>query len=298
MNVNTRRQVGLERQRHQVEHRVGVLFPRIGNAHRRPRRDRDRVVVCFSARWMRPSISRTMLEILIEPHVVARAEPALERRDVALHRVEDAAVLPHARHALARREPGRPNMRSNTTRGLVSMRHRRRRRLPRRWCSCRRSCSRRRTRRRSRSGPRCAISSDGNTVSRPIWSAMIWSSEVPAMKSSASVRLGAAPVSQVPRADGVRAGRRPIEIGDHVTAIAERLERLQDRTELEARSGRGRRPVAGPLAHRHEHRAEASRRRGRGRGLSASAPAPSHRAAAAPAWRPGRAEPSDAAATV
>ncbi len=34
-------------------------------------------------------------------------------------------------HALRRPIPGRPNMRSNTTRGLVSHRHRRRRRLPR-----------------------------------------------------------------------------------------------------------------------------------------------------------------------
>ena len=42
------------------------------------------------------------------------------------------------------------------------------------------------------------ISSDGNTVSPPIVCATIWSSEVPATKSSASVRFGALPVSQVP----------------------------------------------------------------------------------------------------
>ena len=43
-----------------------------------------------------------------------------------------------------------------------------------------------------------AISNDGNTLSLPMVFAMTWSSEVLAMKSSASVRLGAAPVSQVP----------------------------------------------------------------------------------------------------
>ena len=43
-----------------------------------------------------------------------------------------------------------------------------------------------------------AIWTEGKTVSCPILLAMIWSSEVPFLKSSASVRFGALPVSQVP----------------------------------------------------------------------------------------------------
>ena len=98
-------------------------------------------------------------------------------------------------------------------------------------------------------------------MSLPIWLAMTWSSDVLAMKSSASVRLGAAPVSQVPvlTACVPASGRSRLEI-----------------TVTESRNGSsGLRiglnskptpvvvgiPVARPLAHRHEDGAEAARRR-------------------------------------
>ncbi len=71
------------------------------------------------------------------------------------------------------------------------------------------------------------------------------------------------PVSHVAGADRVRALQRPVEVRDDRHRIAERLERLEDRAELEAGAGRRRRPVAGPLAHRHEDGAEAPRRRRR-----------------------------------
>ncbi len=78
------RQVGFERQRHQIEHRRRVLFPRVGNAHGRPRCNQ------LARRLLLGALDATLdlaqvLEILIETHLVAGAEPALERRDVALH---------------------------------------------------------------------------------------------------------------------------------------------------------------------------------------------------------------------
>jgi hypothetical protein len=86
---------------------------------------------------------------------------------------------------------------------------------------------------------------------------MIWSSDVPATKSSASVRFGALPVSHVPL-------QRPIDVRDHRDRVAEGFEGFQDWGELEAAAGSLGRPVRRPFAHRHEHRSEPARWRGRG----------------------------------
>ena len=71
---------------------------------------------------MRRSISRTFSRYSLEPGAVARPEAApADRVDVLGDRVEDAAVVLHPRQALRRRCRRRPNIRSNTTRGLISI---------------------------------------------------------------------------------------------------------------------------------------------------------------------------------
>ena len=71
-----------------------------------------------------------VLEILIEPDLVARAQPTLEAGHIALHRVEDAAVLFHAPHALFGRSRAPEHPFEDDARVRLH-RHRRGRRLPR-----------------------------------------------------------------------------------------------------------------------------------------------------------------------
>ena len=61
---------------------------------------------------------------------------------------------------------------------------------------------------------------------------------------------------------------RIAQLGHHRHVIAELLDRLQDRVELEVLADRLRRPEPGPLAERHEDRAEPARRVGRRGGLA------------------------------
>ena len=53
-----------------------------------------------SVRWMRCSISRTLSRYSSSRRLVARPEAALEIAEVLGHRVEDAGVLPGTRHSL------------------------------------------------------------------------------------------------------------------------------------------------------------------------------------------------------
>jgi hypothetical protein len=59
---------------------------------------------------------------------------------------------------------------------------------------------------------------------------------------------------------------RVAQLGDNRDVIAEGLERLQDRRELEVLPHRLGRPEAGPFTKRHEHGAEPALRIGRGFG--------------------------------
>ena len=106
--------------RHQIEHHADVLLERFGNADRRVRHrqlGRDLVLGPLD-----PLLDLAdVLEVLVEPDAVARAEPAFELGDVPLHRIEDAAVAAASAARRSSSEPGRPNIRSNTTRGLISI---------------------------------------------------------------------------------------------------------------------------------------------------------------------------------
>ena len=62
-----------------------------------------------------------VLEVLVEPHAVARAQPALERGDVAASPNRGCCGSAACAATRSASEPGRPNIRSNTTRGLVSI---------------------------------------------------------------------------------------------------------------------------------------------------------------------------------
>ena len=63
-----------------------------------------------------------VVEILAQPRAVARAQPALQvLACLRVIGVEDAAVPLHARQRAAPAFPARPNSRSNTTRGLISI---------------------------------------------------------------------------------------------------------------------------------------------------------------------------------
>src|SRR4030095_689518 len=80
-------------------HYVRVLFPGIRDANgSHGHRDLGRRLLlgALDARFDLANV----LEVLVEPDAIARAQPALERGDIAGHGIEDAAVLPHARDTL------------------------------------------------------------------------------------------------------------------------------------------------------------------------------------------------------
>ena len=257
-----------------------------GNADRRLRQRRARSSPASRRAGCAASISRTCSRYSIEPHAVARAEPALERGDVAAAPSRGCCGSAACARTRSSVEPGRPNIRSKTTRGLVSIGIGVRRRLPRDRVHVGAAVA-------DVAGADVAGEVLGGDLERrehacrsPICLAMIWSSEVPATKSSASVRFGAQPVSHVPvlTACVPCSGRSMFETT--VDRVAERLERLEDRAELEAGAGGRRRPVARaarPSARRRRRSAWSARRRS---SPSPSAPAPSRRAAAAPSVAP------------
>ena len=93
--------VGLERERLEVEHQAGVLGERVGNAHR-PREVLGQVAV--AGLRLDPLDAALDLahrvEVLARPPPVAGPEALLEPGHVLAHRVEDAAVLAQSRRAL------------------------------------------------------------------------------------------------------------------------------------------------------------------------------------------------------
>ncbi len=230
-----------------------------------------------------------VIQILGEPHAIARAEIPLQRLDVAAHRVQDALVAAHPRDAFGdgpgpAEQPLEHHARVASPSAAASS-------APsRRSCSCRRSCSRRRRRRCSRPDPRWKSRATGTPCRGRSVRAITWSSEMPARKSSASVRFGEEPVSQVAvlTACVPPAGRSSPETTTSESRNDSSGFRIGENSK--PATGRLRRPEAGPLAHRDEDRTEAQRRVGRRLRHARSPRAPSRRGTAARAWHPCRAE--------
>ena len=138
-----------------------------------------------------------------------------------------------------------PNSRSNTARGFVLHRQRRRRRLARRSCRCTRSCSRS-SQPPASSAASSASSSDASCVSLP----NAPRDDLVHRDARANVRA-LRPLhvhTGQPRGLGTRgwspAGfarrrirQRVAQAGQHEQSVAKRLERVEDRRELEAPLG-------------------------------------------------------------
>ena len=115
------RQVGLVGHRQQVEHQRRVLLERLGHAdRRRHRRSRSRRCAPRSAGCAARSRARCpgTRRGARDP---AAPTPLLQLPRLVGDRVEDAAVLAHPRAGAASASPARPNIRSNATRGLISI---------------------------------------------------------------------------------------------------------------------------------------------------------------------------------
>ena len=203
-----------------------------------------------------------VLEVLVEAHPVAAAKPALERGDVAGHRVEDAAVLLHPLDPLFHRARAPEQALEHGTRvGLE--RDRLRRRLPRDRVHVGAAVA-------GIAGADVAREVLGGDLDRGehgiltdlVGDDLVERRAVPKVLGFRALRGAARQPG--PGADGVRALQRPVEVRDHVDVVAELFDRLEDRAELEAGALGRRRPVARALAHRHEHRAEAACGRGGG----------------------------------
>jgi hypothetical protein len=257
MNVNTR-EIGLVGQRHQIEHDRGVLFPRVGDPHRRDRnRDLGRRLLLgpLNARFDLADV----LQVLIQTHTIARAETAFELCDIAGHRIENAAVLPHARDAFGRRSrPAEHALEDHARVGLH--RHWGRRRLPRNGVHVGAAVA-------HIAGADVAgevLGADLERREHAVGADLRGDDLVERGAGNEVLGFGAlGRAAREPRAGahGVRAGEGPIHVRHHDHLIAERFDRLENGAELETDTRCRRHPVAGPLPHRHEDRAEAPRRR-------------------------------------
>ena len=79
------------------------------------------MLLCASARWIRRSISPNVVEILVEPRAIARAEPALHLAGFPGDDDRGCCRLRSVRASRCSGVPARPNIRSNTARGLISI---------------------------------------------------------------------------------------------------------------------------------------------------------------------------------
>ena len=121
MNVNTRVRSAWYASASRSNISADVLLERLGHADRRVERRSTSVLLCASARWMRRSISRT-LSRYSSSRVRSRA-PSPRCRSLASSATESRMLrfVSHARERAAPAVPARPNIRSNTTRGLISI---------------------------------------------------------------------------------------------------------------------------------------------------------------------------------
>ncbi len=78
------------------------------------------VVACFGARWNALFEGAEVFEVVVEAGAVAGAESTFQIGDILFDGVENALVVLHPRKALGG-GTGRLNMRSKTTRGLISI---------------------------------------------------------------------------------------------------------------------------------------------------------------------------------
>jgi hypothetical protein len=196
-----------------------------------------------------------VLEILVEAHAVAAAEAALERGDVAGHRVQDAAVLLHPLHALFHGAgPAEHALEHHARIGLE--RDRLRRRFPRQRVHVGAAVAH--VARAYVAGE--VLGTDLERGEDRVLPDLVGDDLVQRGAVQEVLGLGALGLAAGQKragADGVGALLRTVEVGDHVHVIAELLDRLQDGAELEALARCRRGPVARTLAHRHEDRAEA-----------------------------------------
>ena len=230
------RLVGLERERQQVEHQRDVVLERLRHADRRARHVELAVARCSRpagcaarsrARWSRYSSSRVRSR-----RPTCRVRSAQILGDDVEHAAVARACAPAADPSCS---PSR-TCRSNTTRGLISIGSGLRRRLPAErvhvGAAVAGSCRRRAAPLKSS----VATSSDGNIVSWPICCAIDLVDARAGRGSrcrpcaSAERRSATTPVHGVVLSQLLR----PREVADDGQRIAERLERLQDRRQLEA----------------------------------------------------------------
>ena len=250
------REVGLIRHRHQLEHDADVLFERRRYPDRCVRHDELFGRLFLGA--LNPLFDLAhVVEILVQPRAIARPEPALERRHVVAHRVENALVGLHAGHAIRRGARTAEHPLEHDAR--IDF-HRQR-------------CCRALPRDRAHVGAAVAHVARAD-VSRLVLGGDFERREHRVLADQARGHLverdagvevlGLGTLgrrSGEPRrgADRVGAARRTIQVRDDDEAVAEFLDRLQDRRELEPGPRGRRRPVTGPLAHRHEHGAKPER---------------------------------------
>ena len=223
--------VGLERQRHQVEHQLEVIGDVVGHAHRRVGHVQAGVVLL--RRHLHAALDLAhRVEVVADDRAVAHAEAGLQPRRLPLHAIEDAAGLGQDRPPAPSAVSPWPNSFWNTARGLPS---------------CGSDCV---GVRQARRAPTCDVvsSSDGSRVSWPMCFAASWSAR------DAGVRVADAVVPRLHAAQpggldvAVRLGRlaRLVAQARHDRQVLpQRLERRQDRRHVEAGAGLRRRP-AGP----------------------------------------------------
>ena len=204
-----------------------------------------------------------VLEILRQADLVARPQPAIEIGRIVPHRIQDAGVETATGETLSgRARPAEQPLEDHARIGLHRQRHRRR--LPRHRVLIGAAVARvagadvpgdvlDRQTEGAELGIRADLSGDDLIDGRA-------DPDVFGFRA-----LGGRAGQEGRDAARMRAFRRFVGAADHDEMIAERLERLQNRRELEARAGRVRGPLVHHGAHRHEDGAESARRRG-GRG--------------------------------